>query len=68
VYDHIADKGHLLDENTILKEMTLHGGKVTGFLLIAFTSSFIDLNYLFFIAIIGTLLLSVIPEVDMDKI
>jgi hypothetical protein len=64
----VADSGHLLDENTIVKEMFLHTGKIVGFIIIYFLSSLLSLNYLFFIAILASLFLTLIPNTEIKKI
>lgn len=61
VYDYISDQGNLADEYTILREISLHFGKISGFILITIGSFFMPLNYLFIIAILATIALNILP-------
>jgi hypothetical protein len=66
VYDYTADQGNLVDEYTILKEISLHLGKVIGYLLIILMSFYIALNYIFVLALIASLGLNLLPISDRE--
>ncbi len=54
-YEKAADRGHYVDEYTVIKEMAIHLGKVLGLLLIALLLLFFPLQISFIIAAIASL-------------
>ncbi len=55
VYEKAADRGHYIDEYTVIKEMAIHLGKIIGLLLIALLLLFFPLQVSFVIAAIASL-------------
>lgn len=55
VYEKAADRGHYIDEYTVIKEMAIHLGKILGLLLIALLLLFFPIQVSFIIAAIASL-------------
>ena len=60
VYEKAADRGHYIDEYTVIKEMALHLGKILGLLVIAFLLLFFPLQVSFIVASISVLFISLL--------
>ena len=60
VYEKAADRGHYIDEYTVIKEMSIHLGKVLGLIVIAFLLLFFPLQVSFIVASISVLFISLL--------
>ena len=54
-YDISADEGHYVDEFTVIKEMSLHAGRATIYLLSIVLLFFINIQWIFLIAALSAL-------------
>jgi len=52
VYEKAADRGHYIDEYTLIKEMAIHAGKVLSLIVIAILLVFFPLQAAFIVAAI----------------
>ncbi len=59
-YDIAADQGHYVDEYTVIREMAIVFGKAIMCLLIIFLIPFLSLRYLFLVAAVASLLMSLL--------
>lgn len=60
MYEQAADRGHYVDEYTVLREMAISFGRVLMLILIFVLLSFVSLNFTFILAAIATLLFSIL--------
>ena len=60
VYEKTADRGHYIDEYTVIKEMAIHFGKIIALILIAFLLLFFPLQVSFIIASMAVLFISLL--------
>lgn len=60
VYDKAADRGHYIDEYTLIKEMALHAGKVLALIIVAALLFIFPLQATFVLAAIAALLVSLL--------
>lgn len=60
VYEKAADRGHYIDEYTLIKEMAIHAGKVIVFIIIAALLFIFPLQITFVLAAIAALLVSLL--------
>ncbi len=60
MYEQAADRGHYVDEYTVLREMAICLGRVLMLILIFVLVSFVSLNFSFILAALATLLLSLL--------
>lgn len=60
MYEQAADRGHYVDEYTVLREMALCAGRVLMLILIFTLLCFASLNFTFILAAIATLLFSLL--------
>jgi Mg2+/citrate symporter len=69
IFGYIIDKGHLMDEYTLLREMAFRIGNVVAISLMILFAFFIPLNYIFILAAISILMLNFVPKYNQeDKI
>jgi len=59
-YENLADKGHYVDEYTVIKEVAVQLGKVLVLSLAVFVSLYFGLNWTFVLAAIASLLISLL--------
>ena len=55
VYEKAADRGHYIDEYTLIKEMAIHMGRVLILLLVACLLVFLPMQVTFILASVATL-------------
>jgi len=60
VYEKTADRGHYVDEYTVIREMALHGGKIAGLLVVALLLLFFPLQISFIIAAFASLFINLL--------
>jgi hypothetical protein len=60
MYEQAADRGHYVDEYTVLREMAAMIGRVLMIVLVLILLSFVGLNFAFVLAAIATLLFSIL--------
>ena len=60
MYEQAADRGHYVDEYTVLREMAAMIGRVLMLILVFILLSFVSLNFVFVLAAIATLLFSIL--------
>lgn len=60
MYEQAADRGHYVDEYTVLREMAICVGRILMLILIFVLVSFVSLNFTFILAAIATLLFSLL--------
>ncbi len=60
VYEKAADRGHYIDEYTLIKEMSIHSGKVISLLVIALLLLFFPIQASFVVAAILALFISLL--------
>jgi hypothetical protein len=60
VYEKAADRGHYIDEYTLIKEISLHAGKVLALLIIAALLFIFPLQATFILAAFMALLVTLI--------
>ena len=60
MYEQASDRGHYVDEYTVLREVSLMIGRTLMLLLILVLLSFVGLNYTFILAALATLLFSIL--------
>jgi len=60
VYEKAADRGHYIDEYTVIKEMAIHFGKVVSLILISFLLLFFPIQVSFIVASIAVLFIGLL--------
>lgn len=58
VYEKAADRGHYVDEYTVIKDMSLHSGRVIGLILVGVLLIFLPIQASFVLAAIATLFIN----------
>ncbi|MBU1179309.1 MFS transporter [Patescibacteria group bacterium] len=61
-YEIAADKGHYVDEFTVIREISINMGRVTMLLLAAWLSLYLPIQYLFIMAAIASVALNLLRQ------
>jgi len=61
-YEQAADNGHYVDEYTVLKEMAINGARVPVLLLALLVVAFFDINVVFVLAALATLMTTLLSR------
>ncbi len=62
MYEQAADRGHYVDEYTVLKEISLHSGQILMSAIFFVLYFFVGLNLGFILAAVASLLINILPE------
>ncbi len=57
-YDHAADQGHYVDEYSVVREMTIHSGRIIFLFISLFIIEFMGIRAVFLFAALGALIIN----------